>query len=310
MKAIKIILAVAVIAVIGFFVWKYLGPQPPVIDSLEKTANPWVKDLKQDIDSIVPSQVNFNKAWKSYVNIQTRIDDNYQNKRLSEVAGDDASNETNKRLLSERLYAVYFKKFVELTYKVFNGSHWKSNDLTFIGKEIEKLKKSPHFDGKDYQGNSVNEINAVLSKYREIAGFISTCNNFSYSYYGLSDRFPDVSDKVQKSRTYLANNLGNPYVNNCTRLKDGLRNIPQSLFKAHVRYLDNKIDNWSDLYSNYSSQINYYDSLYMPMKNEINILENDIYNVSPLQSEYDRLLRKWSADNIKAFDYPYPEEKQ
>jgi hypothetical protein len=304
MKSIKIILAIAVVALIGFFVWKFSGTTPPLVDVLKNSTNPWVKDIKAQIDSAVPKQINFVKARECYVNIQMRINDNYQNKRLCEILGDEASNEKSRHLLSESLYASYFKKFVELTDKVFNGSEWESDNLTFIGKEIDKLKRSPHFDGKDYQGNSVKKINAVLSKYREITIFIAACNKFSYSHYGLLDSFPDVSDKVQKSRTYLANNLDNHYVNNCTRLKDGLKNIPKTLFDKHTYYLCTKIQTYGGKYTEYNSQPGYSDTIYTPLSKQISVLSDDIYGVgySTSSSGYEKLEKKLDDFNLKAFE--------
>jgi hypothetical protein len=305
MKVIKIILAVAVVALIGFFVWKFSGTTPPPVGEIEKSTNPWVKDIKAEIDSVIPAQTSLANARKSYANIQAHINDNWQNKRLSEVVGDEASNETNRGLLSKRLYAVYFKKFVEQTYKVFNASDWQPKDLQTIGEEISKLKKSSYFDGKDYQGREINTFNAVLSKYCEIADFISACNDFSYSYYELSDHFPDVSNKVQKSRTYRANNLDNSYVNNCTRLKDGLRTIPQTLLNKHVAYLRAKIQRHGGKYTENQDneyQSNYSDNIYTPLNNQIANINSDTYGID-VETAQESLIKLLDRYNDQATEY-------
>jgi len=99
--------------------------------------------------------------------------------------------------------------------------------------------------------------------------------------------------------------LENELVNNCTKLHNGLKEIPQYLFSAQVDYLEHKINNWSGLYSNYNSQSDYSNNLYKPLKAEIEALDNDIYNVSNFDSEYNRLLQKWSDDNTKAYKHKY-----
>jgi hypothetical protein len=307
LKTIQISLAIAAVALIGFFAWKFTGETLSEPDKLQKSANPWVKDIKAEIDSLVPKQANLVNARKSYANIQAHIDDNYKNKRLCEIAGDEASNETNRRLLSERLYASYFKKFVELSYKVFNGSEWQPKDLQSIGEEIDRLKKSPHFDGKDYQGKEIDAFNAVLSKYREIAGFISACSGFSYSCYELTDncRFPDVSDKIQKSRSYLANSLDDPYVNNCTRLKDGLRAVPQTLLDKHIAYLRAKIRQNGNKYtdSQYNKyQSDYSNNVYAPLSSQIAQISGDTYGVN-VEAAKNNLIDLLDEYNDRATEY-------
>jgi hypothetical protein len=151
------------------------------------------------------------------------------------------------------------------------------------------------------------KIQTIFDKYDEIVALISSCKGFAFSGTALSNRFPiaDVQSKIARAADYRKNNLENGYVNNCIRLHDGLREIPQALFRAHVHYLDNKIDEWSEMYSNYNSHSDYVNNLNRPLKTEIDTLDNDIYNVSNFDSEYKRLSGKWSADNTKAYNYKY-----
>jgi DNA repair ATPase RecN len=152
------------------------------------------------------------------------------------------------------------------------------------------------------------EIQTIFSKYNEIDGFISTCKGFWYSASGLSDHFPisNVRDKILRAVTYRNQHLENEYVNHCTRLYDGLEEIPQVLFRSHVRYLDNKISQWSDMYSNYNSQGEYLINLHRPIRNEIEALDNATYNAPNFNRDYERLSEKWKADAIKASNYSYP----
>ena len=164
---------------------------------------------------------------------------------------------------------------------VFGGSSWEIDKMKFIRDELKELQNSAYLEQSSPVGTSFKTIRDILAKYDEVVGFINASNNYSYSYYGLSDRFPDVSDKVQKSRKYYAN-TGNIYVNNCTRLKDNLSKIPQTLFSKHIDYLHSKISKYAYTYKDYKDrgQVEYNEEIYKPLSMEINELNNDIYNVS------------------------------
>ncbi|MCL2312735.1 MAG: hypothetical protein FWC41_09680, partial [Firmicutes bacterium] len=138
-----------------------------------------------------------------------------------------------------------------------------------------------------------------------IAGFISTCNNFSPSYYGVSDYFPNVNDKVQKSRTYINSNLDNSKVNNCERLKAGLREIPKKLFDKHITYLHKKINENGSRYKEFNYQSDYSNTIYTPLKNQIDALDNDVYGVSDnvFENERNTLENLLSNRNRDAVDY-------
>jgi len=302
MKTIKIILIITVIAAIGIGVYLKMGEGAEQTDPIELSDNPWIKDITREIDSVLLDHVNFFDARTSYVTIQARIDDNYRNSRLGDSG---ANNETNKRLLSERLYAAYFRKFVELTFQVFQHTEWKTDDLRFIREESERLQSMTYFVNKDYQGQSVKEIDNILKKYDEIVSFISTCKGFSFLSSGLSDRFPisDVQAKLSQASRYRNNSPENDYVKNCTRLREGLNEIPQSLFRAHIKYLDKKIFEWSYMYFNYNSHADYVNNLYRPIKDEIDVLENNMYGVPNNNDEHRRLLETWSADNKRAYEH-------
>jgi hypothetical protein len=250
-----------------------------------------------------------------YKEVASNIKTFYDQKKFGENISVDGSktydslaNDQWKEDLDKTLYSAYADKFIKQAFAVFRGSEWKPEDLKFIQAEKNELKKSKLLVAGSPVDNEFTKIQTALNKYTEIVSFISSCKGFSYLGNSLSDRFPmaDVQSKIQRAANLRNNRLENEFVNNCTRLHDGLKEIPQSLFRAHIRYLDNKINNWSGLYSNYNSQSDYSNNLYKPLKSEIEALDNDIYSVSNFDSEYNRLSNKWSADNTKAYNYPYP----
>jgi len=301
MKAIKIILVIAVVAVIGFFVWKWLVEIDMLRTVPPPSTNPFTARIEREIDSLIrfPSNVF---SPKFYQDIQYRIDDYHKQGFLGNSQSD---NNQWKEILSKNLYAAYASKFVEQAMYVFTGSEWNITDLNFIRSEVRTLQNSTYLGPGSPVATSFTNMLTVLAKYDEITNFIASCRGFSYTSSGLSDSFPiaNVQGKLSQAKTYQINRLENEYVNNCTRLQDGLKDIPAALFSAHVRYLDDKISQWSGLYCNgiYISHADYVNNLNRPLRDEIDALEDNTYGVSNSNSEHRRLLDRWSADNQDAF---------
>jgi hypothetical protein len=300
MKAIKIILAVAVVAVIGFFVWKWVVTiiKP---DKITPPKNQFTARIKSEIDSLSKSPANVFCSKLDSI-IQYHITDYHKQGFLGKSASD---NDQWKEILQKNLYSAYAPKFAEQAMYVFGGSDWKTDNLKFIRSEIKKLQSSAYLEQSSSVGTSFKNIQSILAKYDEIVGFIAASNNFSYSYYGILDRFPDVSDKVHKSRAYLANNLDNAYVNNCTRLKGDLRAIPQALLNKHGAYLRTKIQENGEKYtdSQYNKyQSDYSNNIYTPLRNQIESVSSNTYGID-VESEQNNLFDLLKTYNNQANEY-------
>ncbi len=300
MKAIKIILAVAVVSLIGFFVWKWIVGIPPLPPLLPPT-NQFTARIEGEIDSFenVPTNVF---CQKLYNDTQYLITDYHK----KDFLGNNVSNNNQwKGILTKDLYSAYAPKFAEQAMYVFKGSVWKIADIKIIRNEVRMLQISAYLKQDSPVASKFKEIDSILKKYDEIADFISSCNNFPYPPDGIGDHFPDVSDKIQKSHAYLKNNLDNPYVNNCTHLKDRLREAPRKLFDEHINYLRNKIQQNTEKYNKFKSQVHYSNEIYTPLKNQIDALDNEIYGVSDaaFNKANGGLNTLLSSDNRKAFDY-------
>lgn len=295
---------------IGFFIIRSLVRTGPV-GTPERPKNQSIRKVEDTIDLLrkLPDSRSFADSKGLYRLATYYIEDYYKQGLLGvNPPSDTSGNRQNKEYLTSNLYFTYAEKFIKQAFYVFRHSEWKIDELNSIRREYQRLQKSQLLVKDSPLYNRFTEIQDVFSKYDEITSFIFNCRNFSYSDYGLRDRFPvqDVNDIIARANTYLHDNLENEHVNHCKRLRDGLEEIPQVLFKAHVRYLYNKIDKWSGLYSvGYNSHIDYTNNLYKPLKSEIDELDNDIYNVANFDVEYTRLTNKWSVDNRKAYDYDY-----
>lgn len=312
MKAVKIILAIVVVAIIGFFVttWVIRITQP--IDT-SPPENQYTKEIQRKIDSLKTLPEN-RFCNKYYDDVRAGIDEFYRNGSLGltsykdgsiwkEKKDDNLNNQWNE-ILCKNLYSAYAPQFVEQAMYVFSRSEWKKADLKFIRSEVKILKSSAYL-GSTGLVTSFDKINTILAKYDEINNFINACKRYAYSNYDLESTFPDVSDKIQKSRAYITNNLDNSYVNNCTRLKEGLPAIPKILFDKHISYLTKKINDNGARYSEFNFQSDYSNTIYTPLRNQEDALDNDIYGIGDnvFNKAYNSLYSLLRDYNRDATDY-------
>lgn len=286
MKALKIILAIAVVAIIGFFVtyWETFIDIPKDSDCPK---NQFTKRIESDIDSLKKMPEN-KFCQKYYDDVQYRINEfykdgsfgliSYRDGNIWKEKKDDSLNNQWNEILCKNLYSAYAPKFVEQAMYVFSHSAWKYKDRKFIRSEVKILNNSTYLSTGEVS-TSFYTINTILKKYAEINNFIYACKGFTCSNNDLESTFPDLSDKIQKSRAYITNNLDNTYVNNCSRLKEGLQAIPKILFDKHISYLTKKINNNGARYGEFNYQYDYSNSIYTPLRNQVDALDNDIYGV-------------------------------
>jgi hypothetical protein len=300
MKILKISITLIVVTAIGagIFFWMQSIREPEKVKAPE---NPFTIKIEQEIKQLkVKPDSKFCKDF--YNEVAYHINDFYKQNRFG---SNQSENNQWKENLEKNLYVAYAEKFIKQATTVFRSSEWKPDDLQIIQTEKNELKRSRFLLVGSPVDNEFSTIQTVLNKYNEIVSFISSCKVFSYSGTALKDAFPiaDVQRKISDAVKYRSNRLENEFVNNCSRLHDGLKEIPQSLFLAHVRYLESKISNWSGMYSNYNSQKDYANNLYKALKADIDALDNNIYNVSNFDSEYNRLTNKMNEDSSKATQY-------
>lgn len=308
MKYIKITLAIIVTVAIctGIYFW-VLGIDPP--PPTPPAENQYTSRIEQKIDSLKNrSDSDFGNVF--YDNIKSEIEIfHLQNKLGNSIS----ANDQVRLNLEKTLYSVYINNFIEKAQNVLSGSNWARNDRTFIQNEINRLRNERVMNGDRLlvayspMDSILKEIKKALDKYSEISSFINECSQFSYTGNTLSDRFPinEVRIKINRAWQYLNSNLENSYVNNCNNLRTGLQNIPHQLFQKHVSYLENKINNWTDMYPYYENQKDFSNNLYSPISSEIEDLYNNIYPQQIIHSEYERLKSIWDDENIKAFNHDF-----
>jgi ATP-dependent Lon protease len=300
MKALKISLAIIVIVAIGagIFFWTQSINGTGEVKPPE---NQFAKEIKQKITQL--KAMPDNKFCKAFYNtIAFNIAEFHKNKKFSQITSE---NDQYKGNFESMLYSTYAEKFIQQAKTVFRSSEWMPDDLKFIQTEKNELKKSKFLLVGSPVDKEFTTIQTVLNKYNELVSFISSCKSFSYSGTVFKDPFPiaEVRSKISRAAKLRSNRMENEFVNNCSRLHDGLKEIPQSLFSVHVRYLDSKISNWSGMYSQYNSQSEYAKLFYKPLKAQVDELDNDLYNVSYFDIEYNRLIKKMNDDSSQATQY-------
>jgi DNA repair ATPase RecN len=307
MKILKISLPAIVVSAITFFIIWSLGKPPNPQPQPLPPENQFTKRIEKQIDSIskLPNSKFCNEFYKE---IEWHIGSYHEQDRFGKTS---LENDRWKDTFTKKLDSVYATKFIQQAFFVFRSSSWKDTDLDFIRSEIQTLQKISLelklLKGDNLVERNLTRIQNIFNKYDEIKKFISSGNNFSPPDLSLSSRYNvlKVKDRMAQAKTYQNSRftLENESVKLCTRLQGELGGIPQLLFNAHVKYLDRKIDEWSDSYKNYRLQPEYVNELYTPLKKEIEGLYSVTYDVPNLHSEYKRLNAKWDDDNEKANNF-------
>jgi hypothetical protein len=301
MKKLKITLAVIVVAVIIV---------AAVTGYISRIIVPHIVDPKNQFKIKIDEKIDLLKKMpessfcqESYKEIKYYIEDDYTNNRLGKT---QSENDECNHNLSSNLYVAYSLKFIDQAFYIFNDSQWDSKKLNFIRDECKALQKNGLHEKNTKTEKDLNEIKNILAKYNEIKDFINSCKAFKFSNYELNSDFGTYVEKyISRSKEYLENNLENNYVKNCARLKTDLSEVPMILFKAHVNYLDNKINNCIGKYNNYSSLAEYNNNLYTIIDNEIRKLKNESYytGISIQYTEYEKLNNKLKLESNAAYKH-------
>lgn len=302
MKTLKISLLIIAAAVVGFLIYKIIDPPPPPPPQpLPPITNVFIETIKSSITEL-EEQPSTDFSKNKYDKIMYLIDDYHKNGKL----GDDQTyNDRQQELLKRNLYTAYSKVFPKQALQVFNGSEWNQSDLDFIRRETRELKKSPFLERGSPADKEFDKINNILSAYDKANAFIAQAGRFSYNSTSLNDDFPinQAAKIISDVNAYKSSGMGNSYLKNCKRMQNEFDGIKGKVYRAHVRYLDNLINSWSDMYTSYNSQRTFVQTLYNPIKEKIDKLDNSIYTGMNVNADINRLKNKWMDVSTNAYMY-------
>ncbi len=237
MKKIKIVLTILVVALICLGIFLGIQRIEP-IEEEKPPENQFIQKIEQDIAEIRSKSDN-KFCGDYYREVSHRINEFSKPLPPSFPYGRYGStkleNDQWKEDLEKTLYSVYAEKFIKQAKSVFRGSAWRKEDLKFIQSEKSMLKKSKWLMAESPIDKDFTTIQTTLNKYYEVVNLISSCNNYNFLSTELSVRFPigDVQSKISRASILQQNRLENAYVNNCIRLHEGLKEVPEKLFLAN-----------------------------------------------------------------------------
>lgn len=266
MKIAKIIFLAIFLLAAGISIYSMVGGGDiSNADSTGEEENQFIKEIDLKIDSLANLPDNtFSQQF--YIDIKYRITEFTKQQHFGETEREN--NQVSEALL-KNLYSTYAPKFVKQSMSVFGRSEWKPSDLNLIRSELSTLSSSTYLESSSEISNSFSKIRSILAKYDEITAFVNSCKSFSAPIEQLDNQFPDVSDKIQRANQYLSGNLENPFVNNCSRLKEELRNTQQYLADNYYVYLMKKIDFHGSRYTEFSSTSAYQIAVTKKLRNEV-----------------------------------------
>lgn len=293
MKNVKIILSIIFLGFVGTLVYLLFStiipppPPPPEKD--------YFKRIENQIDSL-----EFEPENKLNLEKFNRI--TYTIKKYAESGLLDSikqDNDTKREILEKDLISVYSVKFVKQAMYVFQRSEWRQTDISQIRLGVNALINSPYLRRGTSVANDLENFISIIAKYDEITAFVDSCKNLSVPIDQVDSKFPDVSDKIRRSKQYLSEGLENSYVNNCLRLREDLENVPEFLFESNKRFILAKINLLGPKCAEFSSQNDFNKNISQKIGYEIDNLKyiygdyfdnddisNKIYTLDSLKNKY------------------------
>lgn len=292
MKRFKFLLAVSVISAFIYFIFswyignidgpKILPPKNTYTEEIQKKIDainslPSTQFSRQEYEKIRSSIYLFSK--EGYLGIKS-----VKEGKIWKNIRDDSNNKLWNEILSKNLYAAYTKKFIDQANHVLNSTLWRVEDLSFIRNEIQYLKKSPFLAPDDTDAQKLESISTVLNEYNQINNFISTCNNYKYTNFGIDESFPDLSNLMNTAKSFLDKGFKNEQLNNCIRIKNSLKSLPNTFFNKQYDYYKEKIDKQAERYVEYppiqENQPKYRTEIYDKLRNQINEkFDGELYGI-------------------------------
>lgn len=305
MKALKIGIVIAVVAGIGYYIWDSLAVTEEKTP-IEEAEDQFVMEIKKDIKSLGEMPTG-EFCGDFYKNTQFKIDDWAKQNFFGE---NEKENKNWQDILSRDLYSAYAPKFILQAFVIFSRSDWEISKREFITSEANVLLQSPYLDQSNSVRTKLEEIKTIIRKYNEVQSFIYNMN----SYLESSPFEIEASKKwLDDVNDLKGNNLGNPYVNNCSHFHEALNSAPQKAYSKHLNFVRSRASAKSGAYKNsiYTGETwaqkaaDYRDKIYDPILEDITFLQNSattFYGVSAY-SDLNSVKSRWDNELVNAIQY-------
>ena len=309
MKTIKItliviVLSAIIVSTIFMSIRKTICPPPPL-----PPKNTYLINIEAKISSLNNSS-GFSSCKDLYGDIKYYIEDDFSRNKLGAT---QLENDQMRNNLLIRLYATYADKFLNQAFSVFKGSAWEIDKLSFIRNENLSLQREGVQNGflelNSNTDKKFNEIKIIFTEYDKVNIFINECKNISeFLDYEIATQFPisKVEVYIKGSKDYLKSIAESNMIKNCDRLRNDLITVPQVLFTSHVKYLDDKLNRWNGEYLKFVNQggfNKYRKNLFLPLKTELESINQNFYNEVSSIDEFNRLDKKLKDDSEAAYSY-------
>lgn len=304
MKYIKIFLAILAVAAVCLVI--YFGySKTTKIGTVDLPENPFTRRISQEIEAISSKPVS-RFCKDAYKITKYHIDDYASLNRLGADSLDISGNSQNQKFLYKTLYSTYVDKFISQADYVFKGNAWTNDDLSFIKSEINSLRTEGRKNKFLESGGVVDKTfirmsNTIDSYYNEIK-YINECKNFSFGEIDIEKRFPVDRAKniIDGSKEHLSS-LG--VIKNSDAVRKGLESIPERVLTVHVSYLNDKFNEYKQMYIAFNTLGAYKTNLYDVFKSEISQLDNSMYSGLNVAAKKTRLMNNLDNDYQGAIQY-------
>jgi len=310
---VSIVLIVSVLSVITISAILSVGSQP---DKIKLPSPPplgieFTGDIEKKI-KLIDSLPDNTLCSKLYINLNGAIESWHEEGRFG--GKNTLQNDQWKNILTQKLYSAYVTKFINQAYFAFRNSSCKDTaTLNFIRREYQTLQKSELLEKSGPVDSNLTKIQKILERHDEISNFISDNRNYSFS------SIQNVKNRLADVKRHQNSPLETGSVDLCKHLLEGLGNIPQILFNAHVRYLNNKIRNWRGSHKNYNpckkdslgkyffdpnESIKYQRERYGQLEGEIEALNTVGYSgIRDFSQKIGELKKEWDKENREQWTY-------
>jgi len=296
MKYIKLSLIMLIVIILLVTVYKIIVIPPPPPPPPAQQSNQFVSEIN---DSLIVLQAIFDTS--TYEDFKKRYYATSDRVTLFAAGGDFDSNDFSRNSIikadfEKSLYALFSKKYIKSTFSLLNLPDWDLLDFRSLRQVKDSLLNSQYLLASSSTADSLRILQSIFDQYDTINSFYQSCIsiNLSFSSFNMTIPLNDIRQNMQTAESYLANNLGNNYLNNSS-LRRLLENLPSMYFNKCIFFLNEKfLYLESNFRIDFSSINDFMSRAYNPLREEIRVLNFYPSNVDLGGTTYNAMAQRLS----------------